>query len=446
MKILGFYITAVLYLFLCNSLYSQNPERTEQLIYSILAFDGKDYTGTFCREDSDTIYLMADSPSFLTLKKSFVYYWPITEEWKTDTEILDITMEGALEITGKNAFKEIINQMDYTYYNIQGPYEKNWKVATDQKAHSEWTRYMEMVNNYWSEYSVYRILKTTYDRELDKLLSDITRLREQGEDYSLSLSNFENLEEPLEPKIPDYYIIPPIEVQKGFVIDLPAGVYTIQARDSGGRILSGSQKKIIVFESRRENGIGYDIIPGDQWTRSVESNTAASVLYVNGMTDLYLRPFYQNEYQDLNYNKLKNNNGRGNPNIIRWQKIQQIPDTVIELKSNYENDSKFIKEEDFIVEQISGSSLGYEIVKYEPEGKHIYRKPSLRAFSIPVGENDKRFSIMLINGKGNYLSGSERQIRIVDPPVLTGLFLTLAFLPMLFMLAVIVFRYRKQSK
>ena len=102
--------TAVLSLFFSNFLYSQNPERTEQLIYSILAFDGKDYSGTFCREDSDTIYLMANASSFLSPKTTFVYYWPITEEWKTDTEILDKTMEGALEITGKNGFNKVITQ------------------------------------------------------------------------------------------------------------------------------------------------------------------------------------------------------------------------------------------------------------------------------------------------------------------------------------------------
>lgn len=445
MNIKLFLITAVLNLFFSNFLYSQNPERTEQLIYSILAFDGKDYSGTFCREDSDTIYLMADSSSFLSPKTTFVYYWPITEEWKTDTEILDITMEGSLEITGKNGFIEVITQTDYTYFNIQGPYEKNWEVATDEDAHIEWIRYMEMVNNYWSEYSAFRILKTAYDRELDRLLSDITQLRKQGKDYSLSLSYFENLIEPSEPKIPDYYVIPPIEVQNGFVINLPAGNYNIQVRDSVGRILSGSQKSMIVFGSRSEDGIGFDIIPGDQWTRSVESNTSASVLYVNGDTDIYLRPFFQNEYQDLNYNKLKNNNGRGNPNIIRWQKIQQIPDAVIELKANNERDSEFIMEEDFIVEQISGKSLGYEIVQYEPEGKHLGKKPSLRAFSIPVGEIDKRFSLVVLDRYGDYLSGSERQIRIVSPPVLTGLFLISAFLPIVVILAVGIIRHKNRS-
>lgn len=445
MKKRFFYFIAFLCLFSNGNLYSQNPEKVEQLIYSILAYDGKDYSGTFCKEDSDTIYLLADSPSFMTLKKTLVFYWPITNEWKTDPEILDVPMDGVLEIKGENNFNEILRQRDYTYYNIQGYYEKNWKVATDQNAHSEWNRYMEMVSNYWSEYSKYRIQKTKYDRKLDELLSDITRLREQGKDYSILLSTFENLEEPIEPEIPDYYIIPPVEVQKGFVIDLPVGEYNIQARDSNGRIFSGSQKKLIIFKSRRENGIGYDIIPGDQWTRSVESNTASSVLYVNGKTDLYLRPFFQNEYQDLYYAKLKNNNGRGNPNIFRWQKIQQIPDTVIELKSNNIKGSELIKEEDFIVEQISNSSLGYEIVKYEPEGKHSNRKPSLRAFYIPIKDKDKCFSIMLIDGKGNYLSGGERQIRIIDPPLLTGLFLMLASLPLLFMLAIIVYRYRRQS-
>jgi hypothetical protein len=437
-------IAAVLVFTFSGFVYSQSPERNEQLIYSILAFDGKDYSGTFCREDSDSIHLLANFSSFLSLKKTLVFYWPITDEWKTDPETLDVVMEGTLEISGRKDFMDIVPQMEYTYFNVQGVYETNWEAATGEDAHYEWNRYMDMVSKYWSEYSIYKMLKTAYDSELNDILGEITRLREQGKDYSFLSARFENTEEPLEPDVPDFYIVPPIEIQKGFVVNLPKGTYDIRVRDKDGRILSGSRKKLIVFENRRKDGIGFDIIPGDRWTRPVESNTPASVLYVNGEADLYVRPFFQNEYQDLNYTKLKNNSGYGNPNIIKWQKIRQIPAAVIELKYKINNGIKLIREEEFIVEQISETSLGYKIVPYDPEGKHSGRKASLRAFSIPLAKNDSQLSVRVMDGNGEYLSGSDRQIRVVPSPALPGFYLLLACIPVVFMLIILICRKIKK--
>ena len=58
------------------------PERREEFIYSIVAFQGDEYTGTFSREDSEKIYFLADRDNFLIGQNTFVYFWPITEEWR----------------------------------------------------------------------------------------------------------------------------------------------------------------------------------------------------------------------------------------------------------------------------------------------------------------------------------------------------------------------------
>ena len=54
------------------------PVRTEQVIYAIVAYNGKDYSPTFAPESSDTIYLLADSDNFLSVRKTFIYWWPPT--------------------------------------------------------------------------------------------------------------------------------------------------------------------------------------------------------------------------------------------------------------------------------------------------------------------------------------------------------------------------------
>ena len=57
--------------------FGQAPVRTENLIYSVLAFNGRDYSPTFVRAASGTIYLIAGVDNFLTVRKTLVYFWPL---------------------------------------------------------------------------------------------------------------------------------------------------------------------------------------------------------------------------------------------------------------------------------------------------------------------------------------------------------------------------------
>ncbi len=65
------------------------PVRVEQLIYSLTAFNGSDYSSTFALQTADTIYLLAGTDNLLSVRKTLVYWWPITAEWKTDTDSLN---------------------------------------------------------------------------------------------------------------------------------------------------------------------------------------------------------------------------------------------------------------------------------------------------------------------------------------------------------------------
>ena len=47
------------------------------------------YSRTFSAESSDTIYLLADTDNFLSLRKTFVYYRPAEDALKIDTTLLD---------------------------------------------------------------------------------------------------------------------------------------------------------------------------------------------------------------------------------------------------------------------------------------------------------------------------------------------------------------------
>ena len=46
------------------------------------------------------------------------------------------------------------------------------------------------------------------------------------------------------------------------------GNYEIRVRMEEA-IFEGSEKNLVVFTARRREGVGYEIIPGNRWTRNV---------------------------------------------------------------------------------------------------------------------------------------------------------------------------------
>ena len=119
---ISFYILSILLLVACGAaLSAQAPEKKENMIYAVGAFDGKDYTGTFVREEADTVYLIANESNFLNVRKTLIYFWPITQEWKADYDTLNENfLNGKIELTDSSGKKQILELVKYTYYNSPG--------------------------------------------------------------------------------------------------------------------------------------------------------------------------------------------------------------------------------------------------------------------------------------------------------------------------------------
>jgi hypothetical protein len=433
----------LLFLLTVAALFADVPVRREEFIYSILAFNGRDYSGTFCREDGDTIYLLADVDNFITTRKTFVYFWPITGDYKTDTSSFNEPQEGSLELSGpgKQEGAEILTPQKYTYFNVQGEYELNWKVVKDQEAEQAWEHYTSLVDAYWEKTGKYQQDKMLYDMLLSELTKQIGELRQAGKDMSALVEKLKGLAPPQEPQPPTDYVVPPVPVQPAFIINLPEGEYRIRFLTPDGSVMEGTDKKIVTFARRRAEGIAFEVIPADKWTRPVESNTPSSVLYVDGSSDLYLRPFFQLEYNDLYYEKMKKNDSLGNPNLYKWARIQQVPGAGIELMLPGRQ-VNLVREQPFYVEQTKGSALGYQIVPFDPEGAHKDREPSLRAFQVPIGAETRAVSLRVKDRQGTLLAGGSRQIRVVKTNRSGALLTLLALLPLLALLLVRLGRRR----
>jgi hypothetical protein len=425
-------------------LYAQAPVREEQLIYSILAFNGKDYAGTFARQDADTIYLMANVDNFLTVRKTLVYFWPITQDWKTDTSGLNIPFEGTLELTARGQEPRSLETTKYTYFNVRGEYALNWQVAKGEEADAAWKRYQDIMGAYWTSVQKYYQERAAYEEMLNQLTATITKLRDAGKDVSALIETLKSLKAPPEPEYPKDYVVPPTPVQQAFILNLPVGEYSLRFLTKDGQLMQDSERKLVVFAKRRAAGVGLEVIPGDKWTRPVESKTPASVLYVDGSADLYLRPFFEEEYNDLYYEKMLQNDAKGNPNLMSWVRIQQVPKAHILVRRPGQG-PQTVQEEPFYVEQIKGAALGYHIVPYDPQGAHKGREPSLIAFHIPLQGQEKVLRLRVQDKGGTVLPGSERQIRVIGPSGAGFVPLILAVVPLIVMGVVLARRSRKYS-
>lgn len=419
------------------------PVREEQFIYSILAFNGRDYSATFVQKSSDALYLIAGVDNFLTTRNAFVYFWPLTQDWKTDTSVLNVPFQGTLELRGgREREPRTVASTRYTYYNVRGEYELNWKVAKGEEADQAWKKYSDLMDAYYASVQRYYTARSLYETVLNELTIRITKMRDQGQDVSKLVAVLQNMTAPKEPEYPKDYMVPPRPVEEAFILNLPVGEYSIRFLNTDGSIMEGSERKVVVFQKRRSEGTGYEVIPGDKWTRPVESTTPYSVLYVDGSTELYVRPFFEQEYNDLYFEKMQRNDAKGNPSVMKWVRIQQVPQAGIALRLPG-GQTQTVEEKPYIVEQVKGASLGYKIVPFDPQGAHKDKEPSLRAFQIALAKDVTRARFTVLDKTGAPLPGGERQIRVLRPPKAGFVALLLALLPLAAMVVVLARRARR---
>ncbi len=420
----------------------QAPVRNEELIYSIVAFNGKDYSGTFARQGSDAIYLVAGVDNFLTARKAFVYWWPLTQEWKIDTSVLNEEVQGKVEIEGPGLPRQELAKASYTYYNVKGEYELNWRAAKGDEAARIYAYYTKQRDADWKARDAFTDAQLAHEKRTTELTERILDMRKRGLDPTALVKELQSLKAPEEPKPSDEFVVPPREPELAYNINLPVGVYRIRLVAPDGRVMEGSERRLVLFQKRRSGTAGYDVIPADKWTRPEESSQPGSVLYVNGMTDIYLRPFYQDEFTDLDYEKLIRNDGRGNPNLTKWVKMQQVPKATIEVMRGGQLEKT--TEKPYRVEQLPGSALGYKILPFEP--KPDQTQADLYAYKVSIGRDRGVVRLDTRDSTGAPLPGSRRQIRIVPQAQGLTTLLILALVPLLVMGLVIAFRATKLNQ
>jgi hypothetical protein len=432
----------MLLLVLCARAAADVPVRVEQLIYSLTAFNGSDYSSTFALQTAGTIYLLAGTDNLLSVRKTLVYWWPLTSEWKTDPESLDVPFAGSLELRGPGGSVRTITLQRATHFSTPSAAGQQWKVVTGADADREVARARKVSEDYFAAVTEYQKKARSYDAQVETLGAQISELKSKGRDASGIAVRLSTLARPAAPSAPDIYVTAPDQVQDSFIVNLPPGEYSVRLLVPEGATMEGSDRKIIAYVRRRTGGIGYEVIPGDKWTRPEESKTPASVLYVNGTTDLYLRPFFEDEVNDLFYEKTVSNQSTGNPSLHRWVRMDQVPGATIEA-ARPGKDTVLLGEHPFAVRQSAGPGLGYTIVPWDQRASATDQSPSIVAFPISLGKAGGRIRLRTLDGSGHPIAGSERQIRVVARPPLLPLCALPALAPLLSFGIVLAARARR---
>ena len=400
------------------------PKYEEQLVYQLRSFNGKGYPETFIPRSEDTIYLLADTNNVISPRVTLVYFWPLAGKFVAAFKQLNEPIEGVLEIF--NGQKEIrkIGRSEFVLFYPNGIMGETAQLLQGKDAYGIFKKHEKTLNDFYDKMNEYSTQMLLYRARLQEYAKELEKRKQRGE-----ILNQEQVQAgiPRQPVKPDG---PPFDLTgmlSDYVINLPAGNYRIRLRASDGTIVEGSEKKLVTFSRRRVGGVGYEIIPGNRWTKREYCNDPLEIIYGSGENTLYLRPFREDEYNELFYNKLLDPQNRGNPQRWIWVHTAPIENKVLTVHRKG-TAPEHIKQTAYLVKQLPGARLGYEILPYTPE-KYPDKQPAFESYHVEFsdGNGTGDQTIWLEDGEGRQIPGSVREMSIVKKAGVKWLYLASLF-------------------
>ncbi|WP_438318402.1 hypothetical protein ACP6EK_04320 [Candidatus Caldatribacterium sp. SIUC1] len=403
---------------------AQPPVR-EQLVYSLTSFNGSTYSKSFAPQSEDTIYLIANTNSIVNPRKTIVYYWPITRRYMAGFSTLNEAVPGKLEILQGGKVIATLEEQKYVLYYPEGYFSEKTIMYLNAEADAAYEKYKKAMDEFNAKLKEYYEAMRKYREDLNKFFEEVRRRREAGETGPLDIPV---PKEPSPPEFVNFYVSEPAT---GFVVNLPPGHYEIRVRLEDGTVLEGSEKKLVVFTSRRKGGIGYEIIPGNRWTKRENCDDPSWIIHAVGKNELYFNPFTQEEYNELYHNKLQDPQNIGRIERWKWVHADPVKDATL-LFGRGKEVLKAVTRAPYFVKQIPGPELGYEIVDYDEDLKKRGYKPTFESYKVVLGPELPKvdYTIQTVASENQMpLPKSERTIRLLRKAYSVYLY-PLAFLPL----------------
>ncbi|MBE3576491.1 MAG: hypothetical protein IMX00_02165 [Limnochordales bacterium] len=387
------------------------PEKEKQLVYSLspwTANEKEPYGGTFVPKSEKVFYLLADHDSLVNPVRTEVYYWPITQEYMADWFGYREDVPGKLEILQDGKVIKTLEKVKYAYKYGGDDWTAPPTLLVGEEALREYEAYNKATDEYYKAMTKYYEEYDAWNRYMEKL---IKRVQETGKPAKPE----EIPEAPKQPEPPKIYVTEPTEA---FLVNLPAGEYEIRTVDEKGKVVPGSEKKLVVVAPRRR-GIGYVIVPESEWTQPFTSEDTTQLLYTYGSRTLYLGVFDELEYNRYAYTRLTQVHvplaGKGTETAWQWVQTKELTDVKLQLVKDGNVVQELVRQP-FYVKQTPGYALGYEIIPFDENDPAMQgQQPTLWGFKVVVPEGEG-YQIRVVDAKGNVLPTSVRDIRSVGRP------------------------------
>lgn len=381
------------------------PVKQKQLVYGLSPWTGKEFGSTFAPRTEDTIYLLAGTDNIVNVLETEVYYWPITKEYMSDWFGYKKDLGAKLEILKGNKAVKTLDRVDYVYAYPNGYFGGNTQLVSGDGAKAEFDQYKKATDDYWESTLKFRDAQAEYQERISALVNELAKTKKEIKVEDLPAP-------PEEPEPPKLYVTEP---EKAFVVNLPAGHYSVRLLDNQGTTVKASEKKLVVFEERRK-GVSYNVIPESKWTYPVTSGDPSQLLYLGGKTTFYISGSHAKEFNQLQYTKMTNLHeplaGKGMSSGWMWVEGLEVEGAKLELTRNGKAPIT-IERKPYYVKQVPGYSLGYDVVEFDPKDPEMQgRQPTFEAFKV-VAEARKGYEFRLQDAQGKLVAGSEREIRSI---------------------------------
>ncbi|MBA3948149.1 MAG: hypothetical protein H0X37_26815 [Herpetosiphonaceae bacterium] len=396
---------------------AQQIDRKEAVVYGINAAVPDGYVGTFAPPSAPALYLLAQQISVISLRKTFIYFWPITNEYQADWEVLNQEITGNLEISRNG---EVVQRVAPTDYSIQYTPQKLTQASARLFVGPE---AVKAQSDFVGRQQAYQKASTDYYAAEQAWLAAMDEFQAKNSNDAPAKAT-----PPPEPVQPAPISIYSNGLNRGFPLKLNPGNYTILIRDTQGKLVPQSERSLTVFTPRR-TAVGYTVVPETRWTTPDQVNDQADVVLGKGGSNLYLEPLVIREYPQRAYAFLQNPQYLGNDTADwTWVNGEAIKGATLEITgADQAIDRRSLTP--YKVNQLSGQALGYEVVKFTPSTGGS-ADPDFEAYPVNLKPSQSSYTVRLLGPDGRLIPDSTRLVRVPATVALSTLLL-LPLLPLL---------------
>jgi hypothetical protein len=404
-RLAGLMLT-LLVLALSEPVQAQIPKTEEALVYGINATTPGEVFGTFSPPHVEEIYILSGRVSVLSPRRTRVFFWPITKEYRAAWSQLNEPLDGVLEIMQRDRLIGTVTSEPYTVH-FKAAGTTVGQLYVGDEAVAEEAQFLESRDAHQQAVRDYKLAHEEW----------LALVR------AVQLQEFAQTQLTPEPQPPPVLNVHTVGIHQGFPVELETGEYRIHMRQPDGEVVSGSERTLRVFEPRRL-AVGYEVIPEERWTFPEQVNAVTDVILAKAGSVVYLRPRVVREYPALAYERLRNAQYAGNAGV-EWRWVAEEGDeaftnTILEIVRGgvvVEHVAKM----SFFVSQAFDQELGYKILPFDSRTPDLTPRADFDGYRIKLQQGRDSFSVRLKPQAGAPLADSTRQVRVMPdglPPIL----------------------------